>query len=235
MSDTAEKRTSYEVGFPVAFHTVDMAIIKSDFPRLQILLCQKKKEQEIEELKDKWRFPGGFVDPSDESAEGAALREALEETGMKFSPQVRYIGSAKMDGDKRYTTSPHKIITSFYELLHTEGPAGKGYDDIAVTKWFYVDEITEEIKNPVHLKLFKMIEERYKVYITMGDMHKDMADSAKKTAEELDSFCKSLVDQIDTMHKDFTDALPEIKREAVNAVGHIVSKTKEVLNDIFKK
>lgn len=70
----------YQLKYPVAFHSVDMAITRIKDGRTQILLAQKLKDTEI----GKWRFPGGFLDPWDPCAEEAALREAMEETGMCF-------------------------------------------------------------------------------------------------------------------------------------------------------
>jgi 8-oxo-dGTP pyrophosphatase MutT (NUDIX family) len=78
----------YNIKFPVAFHPVDMAITRRTNPgvmsqgRIQVLLAQKNKDSEGGN--NVWRFPGGFIDPWDSCAEEAALRESMEETGMKF-------------------------------------------------------------------------------------------------------------------------------------------------------
>lgn len=74
---------------------------------------------------------------------------------------VHYIGSTKID-DARYRDTDHKVITSFYELNPISGEAGEGpFDDIARTKWFNLYEITEEVMNPAHKPLFKMLFEKY--------------------------------------------------------------------------
>ena len=152
----------YKVNFPVAFHTVDMAIVKN---KEEVLLVQKPAEV----TSGLWRFPGGFVDPADSCAEAAALREANEETGMSFgnfnfvySQAARYIGSMKID-DPRYRESPHKIITSFYMLEWAKGMAGEGKDDIAKTKWFGIVDLLNmsvseisKIINPIHTDLLQM-------------------------------------------------------------------------------
>lgn len=72
----------YSIKYPVAFHSVDMAIVRMHFGRIQVLLAQKVKD--TEGGKNVWRFPGGFIDPWDSCAEEAALREGMEESGMKF-------------------------------------------------------------------------------------------------------------------------------------------------------
>jgi 8-oxo-dGTP pyrophosphatase MutT (NUDIX family) len=72
----------YQIKYPIAFHPVDMAITRTHEGRVQVLLAQKVKD--AAGGKNVWRFPGGFIDPWDSCAEEAALREAMEETGMKF-------------------------------------------------------------------------------------------------------------------------------------------------------
>lgn len=171
----------YEVHFPIAYHTVDMAIMKRDGNKFgSVLLVQKHAEVES----GLWRFSGGFVDPSDDSAEHACLREANEETGMRFKPveTVEYIGSVKVTGDKRYENSPHKIITSFYAVEHSEGDAGVGFDDVAKTKWFTIAElrklIDDEKTNPIHymlfvkfLKYFERKEQEAKLFELISDLN----------------------------------------------------------------
>src|ERR1039457_5646888 len=100
----------YEVNYPVAFHTVDIAIVKKDEEGKidKVLLIQKHSETTT----NFWRFPGGFIDVNDLSAEYAAVREAREETGMMFRDRkkdniignaigevamAKYIGSCKID------------------------------------------------------------------------------------------------------------------------------------------
>ena len=68
----------YQIKNPVAFHSVDMAILNEK----NVLLAQKVKDAEAGD--NLWRFPGGFIDVWDSCAEEAALREAMEETGLRF-------------------------------------------------------------------------------------------------------------------------------------------------------
>ena len=58
--------------FPTAYATVDVAVLRDD--AREVMLARKANEH-------KWRFPGGFADPSDESFEVSALRELAEECG----------------------------------------------------------------------------------------------------------------------------------------------------------
>lgn len=72
----------YSIKYPIAFHPVDIAILRTTEGRIQVLLAQKIKDAEGGQ--NIWRFPGGFIDPWDSCAEEAAFREAMEETGMTF-------------------------------------------------------------------------------------------------------------------------------------------------------
>lgn len=173
-----------EKKYAIALHTVDIANMRMKDGKLQVLLCQKKKEFKSDKkiqivivkgknytitnekipLKDCWRFPGGFVDPElDSSTEDAVIRELYEETHAKISGEPMYLGSTKVILDERFKDKKDKIITSFYATKHFEGAEdGKGYDDILHTKWFNLSDLNESIENPIHSQLFYMIKEKFK-------------------------------------------------------------------------
>jgi len=148
----------FGVRYPVAFHTVDAAITRPTNPPVEVgvrgeeevLLIQKHGETS-------WRFPGGFVDPGDFSAEFAVKREATEETGGMETGQPIYLGSFKID-DPRYRNSPHKIITSFFELRYLWGHEKAG-DDAAQANWFKLSELkaNPSLQNPIHKDLFEAL------------------------------------------------------------------------------
>jgi len=141
----------YKVRYPIAFHTVDAAITRGDGPDAEVLLIQKPTEVST----TYWRFPGGFVDPSDESAAHAAKREATEEVGGMETAAPSFICSSKVD-DPRYRNSVHKIITSFYELPYLWG-AEKAGDDAAKAEWKKLKDLKENpyLRNPIHEMLFQ--------------------------------------------------------------------------------
>lgn len=166
--DEPEKtKVDFGVRYPVAFHTVDIAITKIPLITVrdgeppigtgpeEVLLIQKPGETT-------WRFPGGFVDPTDISAEFAATREAHEEVGRIEIGPPRYICSKRID-DPRYRDSPHKIITSFYEAVYQWGKETPG-DDAARAEWFKIHELhagtakdslgMPAVTNEIHSDLF---------------------------------------------------------------------------------
>lgn len=190
-----------EKKYPVALHTVDIAIIKLDGVKTKVLLAQKVKATEAE--KDLWRFPGGFVEPKHSSAEEAAAQEVHEETGgMAIHPKFEYIGSIKID-DPRFRESQDKIITTFYEAQWKSGEAGEGpFDDIARTKWFDIDELDEKIQNPIHKDLFNMLLKRHNVAVKTNEFVKDagklvsdFGKNVEKTAMDLEKGASNLVNK----------------------------------------
>ena len=116
--------------YPKVFPTVDIAIVKADM----VLLGRKPTQ-------NKFRFIGGFTDPTDSRYEEAAAREAKEETGVEVE-NFKYLGSAKID-DWRYRSEEDKIITIFFKADYKTGEPVAN-DDIVELKWFKKSELTEE-------------------------------------------------------------------------------------------
>jgi len=144
--------------WPIAFHTVDIALWRPIFedkeenPKIiGYEVCMGQKSDELGS--GLYRFPGGFVDPTDQSAEAAALRELGEEVPkIDVDPNPQYITSM-LTNDKRYRNSRDKILTSFYKIQFISGHIKPG-DDLAAVEWIKVDENSFEKINPIHLALF---------------------------------------------------------------------------------
>ncbi len=109
----------------LSYQTVDIAVVRHSTNEL--LLGQKVTDG------DKWRVIGGFVDPTDESLEGAALRELREEAGNLLTHEVTYLGSYRVD-DWRYRGEKDKLLTSLFLTYHMGG-APKAGDDLARVAW----------------------------------------------------------------------------------------------------
>lgn len=132
--------------FPTVYPTVDVAIINDKTQ--EILLGRKHAET-------KWRFPGGFTDPTDENFEAAAKREAFEEVGPIELGDWQYICSMRVN-DWRYRSEVDKIMTTFFRCSYLFG-IPQASDDLAEVKWFKLSEITEYDVFPGHLELLKKL------------------------------------------------------------------------------
>jgi bifunctional NMN adenylyltransferase/nudix hydrolase len=118
--------------YPVAYSTVDILVYD---PKENRVLFGRKPDATA------WRLIGGFVDPTDDSFETAALRELVEEAGFTVGLDgLRYIGSQKID-DWRYRNNPsEKIITHLYVGFYYHGGIKAG-SDLAEVGWFDYDRI----------------------------------------------------------------------------------------------
>ena len=125
--------------YPKVFPTVDVAVVRNG----EILLGRKHGAK-------RFRFIGGFTDPSDDSYEDAAIREGKEESGLRLrNPQ--YICSQKMD-DWRYRSEEDKIITHLFICEEFDGTANAG-DDIEEVKWFAIESLDKSQISKVHHEL----------------------------------------------------------------------------------
>ncbi|MBP6732052.1 MAG: NUDIX domain-containing protein [Chitinophagales bacterium] len=130
--------------YPKVYPTVDVAILKDD----KILLGRKPGQ-------NKFRFIGGFTDPTDSSYEEAAARETLEETGVAVS-DIKYAGSAKID-DWRYRSEQDKIITHLFVAQYQSGEPG-AKDDIVELRWFTTTDLNEEEVVREHHVLLQLLQ-----------------------------------------------------------------------------
>lgn len=100
------------------------------------------------------RFPGGFIDPKDNSYEEAAIREAQEETGLKCKIE-KYIGSFKVK-DWRYFGEVEQVMTTLFLMTRVSGNSAP-YDDIAELHLCNIKDLSIDDINPAHRQLFKTL------------------------------------------------------------------------------
>jgi 8-oxo-dGTP diphosphatase len=110
--------------------SVDCVIFGFDGVAIKVLLIQRG----IEPYKDKWAFPGGFMQ-IDETVEECAKRELEEETGLKASSVEQFYTFSDVNRDPR-----ERVITvAHYALVRLSEV--KGGDDAMSAKWFAMNEI----------------------------------------------------------------------------------------------
>lgn len=130
--------------FPLVYSTVDAAIIKfkKEGNKIirngehELLLGQKLYE-------DRWRFVGGFIDPTDLTDEMAVKREVMEETGGIEVGYPKYVTSMQID-DWRYRNQiERKIMTRLFLCDYLYG-SPKPSDDIHKLRWFTLHELEND-------------------------------------------------------------------------------------------
>lgn len=125
------------------YPTVDIAIVRNGS-----MLFGRKANQ------DKFRFIGGFTDPTDNNYEEAAIRETMEETGLLIDNPV-YIGSARIN-DWRYRSEEDKIITHLFIATAQDG-IDKPTDDIVELKWIPLKDLQATMLVDEHHVLLNLL------------------------------------------------------------------------------
>lgn len=128
--------------YPMVHPTVDVVICRNN----EILLGRKFHEQ-------KYRFIGGFVDPTDESLELAVKREAREETGLELD-NFQFICSRRTSDWRYRNVSDRAIITTFFKADYIFG-SPEPNDDIEELCWVEVSDSVSSILVEEHSILFK--------------------------------------------------------------------------------
>lgn len=138
--------------YPKVFPTVDIAVIKRENKEIRVLMGKRHGDMQ-------WRFPGGFVDPTDINLEDAALRELGEEVDVDIDPQgIKYLGSCQIE-DWRYTNADERILTSFFMLEYISGCGRTNSDEFVETDWVLVSDwvSAQDIVYKSHLPLFEIL------------------------------------------------------------------------------
>lgn len=117
------KQYCYEHPRPAV--TVDIVLFHRAADDIEVLLIKRAREP----FKDRWAFPGGFVDEN-ESLEEAAARELKEETGVS-GIALEQIGAF---GDPGRDPRGHTVSVAFSAVVSDRLAAAAG-DDAADARW----------------------------------------------------------------------------------------------------
>lgn len=118
--------------YPRPAVTTDCVIFGLEGKNLNVLLIKRGNEP----FKDKWAFPGGFLNMN-ETAEEGALRELKEETGLEsvFLEQFHTYSDVNRDPRERVISIAFLTLVKIQEV--------KGGDDAKEARWFSVNEMPE--------------------------------------------------------------------------------------------
>ena len=119
------------MAYPKPSLTVDLIIINQN---REILLIKRGKDP----FKDKWAFPGGFVNEN-EPLEVAARRELAEETTIA---EIGELHQFKTFGDPGRDPRGWVVTVAFAARVEQKLNA-VGSDDAAEAQWFKLDELPE--------------------------------------------------------------------------------------------
>lgn len=136
--------------FPHAYGTVDVAIVRDGAGGPEVLLIKRADTKE-------WAFPGGFVDPTDDTVEFAGRREVFEELGLTCEGKMVYAGTAKIT-DWRYRRCRDQIMTTFFVTPYSFGNPSPNPDEVDEAKWFPCDYATPPVCE-THVPLWHMMNE----------------------------------------------------------------------------
>ena len=123
---------TYTYKYPHPAIATDCVVFGFDGYDLKVLLI----ERGCEPYKGSWAFPGGFM-RIDESAEQCAMRELVEETGLKltYMDQLGAFSGVYRDPRERV------VSIAFYALVKSSEV--RGGDDAAQAQWFSVDKVPQ--------------------------------------------------------------------------------------------
>ena len=124
---------SYTYQYPRPSVTLDAAVFRyTPKKEIELLLIQRGNDP----FKNKWAFPGGFLEMDEEPLFGAA-RELEEETGLKDLPLKPAFTCGQTGRDPR-----GRCITMVFAcLVANPNLSPKAADDAASAKWFNIKDI----------------------------------------------------------------------------------------------
>ncbi len=139
--------------------TVDILVFTIEKNTLKVLLVKRG----IEPFKGNWAIPGGFI-KINESLEGAARRELLQETGIKniYMEQLYTFGDPKRDPRERV------ITVAYMALIPSENLKLRATTDVTDVIWFSIKSLPDLAFD--HNKILKYALDRLKSKIEYSNI-----------------------------------------------------------------
>lgn len=125
---------AYTYQYPRPSVTVDIVVLCRVEKTFRILLIQRGNEP----FRNKWAFPGGFIE-MDETLEESAVRELHEETGLQEVRLYQFRAYGNPGRDPRGRT----VSVVFYGFTDIKNSLVAGSDDAKNAGWFGLDEIPD--------------------------------------------------------------------------------------------
>ncbi len=125
---------AYTYNYPRASVTVDIVILCPHEKQTKLLLIQRGNEP----YKNKWAFPGGFIE-MDEMLVESAVRELHEETGLQGVKLQQFRAYGDPGRDPRGRT----VSVVFYGFTDIKNSIVAGSDDAKNAAWFSLDNIPD--------------------------------------------------------------------------------------------
>ncbi len=125
---------SFTYNYPHFALTVDAVIFSKSDAGLNVLLIRRAHEP----FKDRWAFPGGYVN-IDEVIDNAVYRELLEETNLSNVSLKRFDIFDAIDRDPRERT----VSVIYYGFINGSKESIKAGDDAKDAKLFPVNNLPE--------------------------------------------------------------------------------------------
>lgn len=208
-----ENKYCYKYPHPAV--ATDCVIFGFDGVSIKVLLIQRG----IEPFKNKWAFPGGFM-KMNETADECAIRELMEETGLKAETVEQFHAFSDVNRDPRERV----VSIAYFALVKISEVVGG--DDAARAQWFALDEI------PVlafdHDRILRMAMNRLKERICFEPIGFDLLPDVF-TMPELQNLYEAILDMKFDRRNFYNkmlklEILSEVERRAVGTPSRIPVK-----------
>ncbi len=119
-------------------HTGDLAAVALIFREQDAeteILVIRRAERDGDPWSGHIAFPGGRVDPRDESTQATAERETLEEIGLDLTQHGHYLGTLEPEAPVMQSTGASMLVAPYVYVLESEPPQYVLNYEVAEIHW----------------------------------------------------------------------------------------------------